>query len=437
MNIEAVIKFVDISPEGKAIGYYEGNKVEALGILPGEEAKVLIIKKKRKLEAKILEVIKTSEFMAIPLEDHFMSCSPFQIAEYDYQKKLKEQMLQKAYLEYAGIDIKIDRFYYPENLFKYRDKLEFSFHGIEKDLRIAFHKRGGKFYDMIDLGNGCALGMDIMNKAGLKILEWLNKNDFSEFDLKTLTLRASHLNNKVVAILLFKKELKIQKILDETGIPNLSEFGVDGIIAGFSSPKSPASNIDKIYFQLGIDSLVEEINGKLFKYPMDGFFQNNLELFPKAIDEMKEMIIGSELNGVELYSGVGTIGISLSEKFKKIIGVEIIESAVNYASQNAELNNVTNYTSIFSPSEKIDSTMLDNCDVLILDPARPGLHPKVIKMIKEKLPKQIIYLSCNPSTQAKDYKDIMDIYEIKRIIGFDFYPHTLHLESLIELRLKG
>ena len=139
---------------------------------------------------------------------------------------------------------------------------------------------------------------------------------------------------------------------------------------------------------------------------------------------------------LELYAGVGTIGLSLARSAKTVHGIEIIPAATTAAKGNAEPNHITNYVAECIPSEKMDARLLDGKDVLVLDPPRVGLHPKSLAMIKEKLPLKIIYLSCNPETQARDYSQLAEFYKIDALTGFDFYPQTPHLESLLVLTLK-
>ena len=154
---------------------------------------------------------------------------------------------------------------------------------------------------------------------------------------------------------------------------------------------------------------------------------------------MKEIAknVGADESILELYSGVGTIGLLLAEMAKKVHGIEIVPNATAAAKENAVRNNITNYVAECIPAEKMDARLLDGKDVLVLDPPRSGLHPKVLDMIKEKLPPKIIYLSCNPETQARDYSALAEHYKIEKIVGFDFYPQTPHLESLLVLTSKS
>jgi 23S rRNA (uracil1939-C5)-methyltransferase len=138
---------------------------------------------------------------------------------------------------------------------------------------------------------------------------------------------------------------------------------------------------------------------------------------------------------VDLYAGVGIIGLSLKNYSKEIWSVEIDKTATQYAKVNADLNNIKNFQTLALASEIIPRDVLENTDLLILDPPRTGLHKKLINLILETKPKNIFYLSCNPITQARDFSFLKQVYRIKKFYGFDFYPNTPHLESLIILEI--
>jgi len=134
---------------------------------------------------------------------------------------------------------------------------------------------------------------------------------------------------------------------------------------------------------------------------------------------------------VDLYSGVGVIGLTLRDLADKVYAVESSPNSVKYAAINAEANGATNFEIACSLSEKAEGGLFKGTDILVLDPPRAGLHNKVIKRIMEILPKRIIYLSCNPITQGRDAAFFMEKYKIIRSAAFDFYPNTPHSETLL------
>jgi 23S rRNA (uracil1939-C5)-methyltransferase len=221
----------------------------------------------------------------------------------------------------------------------------------------------------------------------------------------------------------------------------ITQFAVDDIrnLSGFivfhSTEKSPASVPTQKLWAVGEEILHESILGVDIQYSWDSFFQNNVPVFEEALNMMKNAL-PAHANVLELYSGVGTIGLSLAKNAEHVHGVEIIQGAVDSAKENAARAKLSNYVAECIPAEKMDARLFDKKNVLVLDPPRVGLHPKIIEEIRTKLPQAIIYLSCNPETQARDYSLLAEHYHIDLIHGFDFYPQTPHVESLLVLTLR-
>ena len=433
---EVKVNFEKIIPEGKTLGHFrsnpfdsaQGKVVFAFGVLPGEEAIIDVIREKKNfIEGKAKEIIKISPDRIREKEDHFLSCSPWQIINYQKQLEYKAKILAEVFLQAAKEKIEVKKFYESEAQFGYRTKLEFGFMNKDGSLSLSFFERGNPFRK-VAVPN-CVLGSDKMNVAANEIIEKLNQNKIPLplNILKNLIVRESKTKNQIISILL----------VNSKNFPNINwELKQsDGFILAFSNPLSPAALISEILFQTGIMSLEEKILNLEICYPFDGFFQNNLPVFEKALREIRANIAPTE-KIVELYSGIGIIGLILNDKAKNIYGVEIVENLVEFAKINRDRNGIKNYEIIAKPAEKIDDDFLASTDVLVLDPPRAGLHPKLIKKILVSLPKKIIYLSCNPINQARDYNLLKENYKMEKLIGFDFYPQTPHIESLMVLKSK-
>ena len=414
-----------LNPDGFGTATYNEHQILAIGAFPNETMQAQVIKKRKGRRWVIpAEVTIPSPHRIEPLEDHYLSCSPWQAVTYEYQLQLKEQMLKDAYIEHAGAAVPINTFYGAEQTQGYRTKMEFSFWN-DDGLYLAFHKRGSPFVN-ITLPHGCILGSKKLNEVGLAICKATEQAGIEKRNLKTLTLRESKSNGAIIGLLLVTIE-QVDKPFTLKDIP-----GLNGITVAYSSPLSPASRIDTVLYEEGDQFLDETIDGLSIHYPLDGFFQNNLELFNKALTDIKDVVNSCDTL-VELYSGVGTIGLALHKQAKHIKGVEVVPSPVVYANENARRNKISNYEAIEIPAEKIDPTLLQNIDVLVLDPPRSGLHPDVVNSILAMMPPKIVYLSCNPSTQARDYMALKNHYSPTLLNGYDFYPNTMHMESLLVL----
>lgn len=418
-----------IAHDGSAEGTFEGKKVHIHGMLPDEEGVVEVKKKQGILIGTLKEIIKASPRRKTPEELHHLSCSPWQVMEYPLQSELKHALLSSLFGYYE--DTPRVGYTPATQFYGYRTKVEFSFCDRDGEneipLSLAFHERGGGAR-RLQLPNGCMLASERMNAVALAITQKLREQGYIARDLKTLVVRESKSEGKCIAILYAKKEQ-----IAEFSVEDIE--GLSGFIVFHSTEKSPASVPTKHLWVWGEDTLTEIIDGVSIRYSWDSFFQNNIPVFLEAVNIMKQYVPkGARV--LELYSGAGTIGLLLSRTGAVVHAVEIVPSAVESALLNAQVNEVENYQAECLPAEAIDKEILHADDILLLDPPRSGLHPKLILAIKEKLPKRIIYLSCNPETQARDYSLLAEFYSIDLVHGFDFYPQTPHLESLLVLNLK-
>jgi 23S rRNA (uracil1939-C5)-methyltransferase len=420
---EIIVEFEKIGHNGVSIGRYNGKIVFAYGILPKEKAKIKVTQEKKNLiKGEIVEILEKSKHRIQELENHYLSCSPWQVFAYNYQIELKRELLREIFRNFSKIDIEINDFFASPDIFGYRTKIEYSFLEENNKYFFAFHKREN-FREKVKLIEGCKLISEKANSVSFLVLEEVNKRRTK--DLKTLIIRKSRRYDDIYISLLTSN--KNQNF-------SFSNQELTGFSFIYSKKESPASTFDEIIYEWGREYLKEKILNLEIRYHYTSFFQNNIELFEKALEIMKEN--SNEFNKVvDLYAGVGVIGLSLKDYSKEIWSVEIDKKATQYAKINAELNDVKNLKTLALASEKIPRDVLENTDLLILDPPRTGLHKKLIKLILETKPRNIFYLSCNPITQARDFSFLKQVYRIKKFYGFDFYPNTPHLESLLILEI--
>lgn len=423
------MKVERIAHDGAAESMYDGVPLRVHGLLPQEEGVVEMGKKHGLYVGVLKELLVASHRRKTPEELHFLSCSPWQVMEYSLQAELKHELVASLFEYYE--DAPKASFLSARQFFGYRTKVEFSFTdrkaGEPAPLALAFHVRG-QGGERVALPEGCALVSSNMNDVALHICARLRDRGYTARDLKTLVIRESKSTGKILAILFAKKE-EIEEFA-VSDIPNLA-----GFIVFHSTEKSPASVPTRELWRFGEDTLTESILDSTLSYSWDSFFQNNIPMFEESLRVMREYM-PPRANVLELYSGVGTIGLLLAPLAHTVRGIEVVPAAVDSANENARRLGISNYSAQCIPAEKIDAALLRDADVLVLDPPRAGLHPKVIKMIMEALPKRIIYLSCNPDTQARDHALLAERYRIDACKGFDFYPQTPHLESLLILSLR-
>lgn len=417
--------------DGSGEGVLDGKPLRVFGMYQGEEGIIEATKKRGIWVGTLKELLRPSPSRKLPDELHHLVCSPWQTSEYPLQAEMKKAVIDELYGYYE--DAPKATFSPASQFYGYRTKIEFSFSdrdetGAAAPLALAFHERGGGAL-RIRLPEGCLLASAGMNKAALMITERLRGIGLSARDLKTLVIRESKSTGKKLALVYAKAEAVERFSVED--IPDLS-----GLIVFHSTEKSPASVPTKELWRWGEGFLDEMILGQNIRYSWDSFFQNNVPMFEVALRDMRSHI-GSAKNILELYSGVGAIGIPLTDIAEKVHGVEIVPAAADFAKANAKHGGITNYVAECIPAEKIDERLFDDKDVLVLDPPRSGLHPTVIATILKKLPTKVVYLSCNPETQARDYSLLSGAYRITSVGGYDLYPQTPHLESLLVLERRN
>jgi 23S rRNA (uracil1939-C5)-methyltransferase len=258
-----------------------------------------------------------------------------------------------------------------------------------------------------------------------------SKPDVRAYMLKTLLVRCDRQGN--VALQLYVKDASFVQL---TG-PELEGLKENGRVSGFemifSNPKSPASVITERIQKWGTTSLSDTILDVSFDYAVEGFFQINLPVYEQALTDMKQWI-PADKPSVDLYSGVGTIGLTIGGEH--VTMVEINEHAVREMKRNiTALDREKTIKAILAPSEgALEYITTDR--TIIVDPPRAGLHEAVITKLLDAMPERIVYLSCNPVTQARDVARLAEVYGVKYHRGYNFFPRTPHIEHVVVLDKK-
>jgi len=435
---EFVVTITELNERGYGVARLDdGTSVCVLNALPGEEVKVESFKRKNKvLFARAIEILTPSPYRIPAREEHFLASSPWQIMQFDYENEVKAEMIVDFFAE-EHIVLEKPEIEHDKREFGYRNKVEFGFysHNETNQLDFAYFKREGNKgkYPL----TSCALMPDDVNNVALSILTMLRELGANAKQLKSLILRYSFSQKTVVAALFLKDD---QLVLPENILGKIVTGSCVGFHVYYSDYRSPASIVTNTLFSSGSAELEEEILGLTFHYSLNGFFQVNPPLFEKAAQDIvdiinkKPYVEGKKV--IDLYAGVGTIGLCCAAKRRSVRGVEIFPGSRNLALKNARLNDLLAYYSFTEASAEKSLEYITSEDILIVDPPRVGLHADVIKRILEVQPELVIYLSCNPKTQAENIALLADVYDITSNKGYNFYPHTPHCEHLVVLEKK-
>lgn len=457
------IELTTAGAKGAAIGKApDGKTVFVRNGVPGDVVDVRVMKKKRRfLEGQVTEVHRFSELRTQPVCEHFGVCGgcKWQNMQYEAQLKFKEKEVAD-HLERIG---KVDTsgmlpIVGSEEIYFYRNKLEFSFSNQrwitqkEIDSGMNVHDKNalgfhipGMWSKILDI-NKCWLQPDPSNQIRLETKWFAEQNDLEFFDpveqsgfLRTLMIRTT-LSGEVMVLIQFFREDKSKR---EALLNHLQlKFPQITALLYAINPKGNDSvyDLDIKTFD-GQDFITEEMEGLRFKIGPKSFYQTNPAQARKLYSIARDF---ADLQGGEvvydLYTGTGTIAQFVSRKAGKVIGVESVQEAINAANENAALNGITNCEFVCGDMKNVFTEEFvqqhGKPHVIITDPPRDGMHPKVVENILNIAPQKVVYVSCNSATQARDLLLMKEKYDVKKIQPVDMFPQTYHMENVVLLELK-
>lgn len=395
----------------------DGRKVFVWNALPGEKVVARVIKKKRSYaEAIAEEIIEPSPERVEPQEENYLATSPWQMMTYEAENKYKKAIVAELFQQ-AHVSIPDFQISFPEAQWHYRNKMEYSFWGDDDGLHLALHRRGSHGKQIVA---GSKLALPAIDAAANAICIQLQQLDVRAGDLKTIIVRCNQKGEAVAS--LFVKPETFQKL----ELPK----GLKGIRVYHSNPKSPASVPTKLLQELGDVTLTDSLLDKQFTYDVDSFFQVNIPIFEQALQRIKEYC--NEPSIVDMYAGVGSIGLSVAKERVEL--VELDPATVNMGRKNADTSELQTEVVEASTEKALDYIVGDR--PVIFDPPRAGLHSRVVERVLEALPPKVIYLSCNPATQARDLALLQESYKITYFETFNFFPRTPHIETIAVLVSK-
>lgn len=442
--VEAVI--TDISFPNKGKGLVLDTPITVKNTLPGQKVLARITKKRDgALEGELREVLSPSPLETEKGCSHCDICGgcSYQHINYENENELKKNMVLKI-LKNAGIDdFEFEGLVPAPSESAYRNKCEFSFGDSEKDgdLALGMRKRGS-FYEVVTLKD-----CNIVDNDFLKIIDGTLRF-FTERGTKFYhkKRRDGELRHLVVRKAAFTGEILINLVTTSgyTFEPSeyskaMLELDLDGKIAGvlhtLNDVISDVVQSDSTSVLYGNDYFYETLLGLKFKISAFSFFQTNSRGAEKLYSVIREFAGDTSGKVVfDLYCGTGTIGQIMSEGSKKVIGIEIVEEAVKAANDNAVLNGIENCTFIAGDVLKKVEELEDKPDLIIVDPPRDGINPKAVLKIINFGAKEIVYVSCKPTSLARDLQIFeANGYKVKKVKCVDMFPKTVHVETVVLL----
>ena len=443
-NKEYIVDIVDIGQGGVGIGKYEGFTVFVDGGLIQDKIKVKITKSKKNYAVgDMIEIIEKSPFrVARKCSESLRQCGGCQIQELDYQKQLdiKTNEVKQVISRIGKLDdVVIHDTLGMEHPFRYRNKAQFPIQKKDNMPVIGFYKK--KSHDLISTDE-CIIQHEVNDKIIKIIKTYIRAYNVSIYDEKTHKGLLRHVVTKVGFT---TGEVMIVLVANGKKLPYLKELAsvLKENIPGFKTLVVNV-NTQKTNVILGKENIVAYGDGMIRDYigelvfeisPLSFFQVNPLQtevLYNKALEYAN---LGENDTVFDIYCGIGTISLFLAQKAKKVYGIEIVEDAIKDAKRNAKINNMDNVEFYVGKAEEVVPKMYKEgkrANVVVVDPPRKGCDEKVLDTIISMQPDRVVYVSCNPSTLARDLAYLNERgYKCHEIQPVDMFPHSVHVECVV------
>jgi 23S rRNA (uracil1939-C5)-methyltransferase len=456
------IPITGVAAEGKAIARIDGMTLFVPFAVPGDVADIQITKKKSNYaEGRVVRFESLSEKRTAAFCDHFGVCGgcKWQILPYEEQLKYKQQQVEDNLTRIGKVELpEISPILGAEETIFYRNKLEFTFSDkrwlTEQELGsvsdpgqmngLGFHIPG-MFDKVLDIRK-CWLQDDLSNQIRNAVRSFCLENGYTFFDLRnqsglmrTLILRNTSAGEWMVIVVFYEEdEEKRERLLNFIAgkFPQITS-----LLYIINRKANDTITDQEVVCWKGRDHIVEEMEGLQFKIGPKSFYQTNSRQAYNLYRIAREFagLTGSECV-YDLYTGTGTIANFVARMADKVIGIEYVEEAIEDAKENSRNNNIANTSFFAGDMRKILTAEFirehGRPDVIITDPPRAGMHDDVIDTILFAEPQRIVYVSCNPATQARDLGLLDTKYKVTAVQPVDMFPHTHHVENVVLLEKR-
>lgn len=459
---------IDAASDGRAVARHDGQVIFVERGVPGDVADVHVFRKQKKMMVgRIESITKPSESRIEPVCEHFGLCGgcKWQMMDYKTQLFFKQKQVEDALTRIGKVEVGEQLPILPsESDYFYRNKLEFTFSnkawltleqiqsGETFEHRVAGYHTPRAFDKIIDIDT-CHLQRPIVNDIRNEVRDFARAEGITFFDIRThegflrsLVFRTSEHTGELMVVLIVGKDdpEMVGKIFThlEGKFPEITNY------LWIHNHKANSSFSDLPFRSWkGPEYITERLGFFDFRISPTSFFQTNPRQAGRLYGVVKDWLADSLPEGKEkhpvvydLYSGTGSIGIFVAELAEKIVGVEYVESSIADAWENVKLNDLDHFAFYAGDMKKILTPefvdMQGRPDVIIADPPRAGMDPKVVQRILEILPEYIIYVSCKPATQARDIELMSEAYEVLKTQPVDMFPQTAHVENVAWLKRR-
>lgn len=453
------VEIIDIGSEGKSVARVDDLVIFTTQVIPGDKVDLQVLRKKKNYrEARVTAIHSYSPDRIEPFCEYFGVCGgcSWQMLAYEKQLYYKQKQVSDQLSRIGKVELPpVSGIAASHSNVFYRNKLEFTFSnkrwltreeidsGMEATGRNALGLHVSGLFDKVLNLRKCWLQPEPSNKIRNFIFDYANQNNLEFFDLRehrgflrTMFIRTSGTGEVMVIVIFYRDDEPQRTALLDALKENFPE--ITSLVYIINRKGNATINDQELFVYSGNDFIWEEMEGLRFKIGPKSFFQTNSA---QAYELYKFARSFAGLTGDEvvydLYTGTGTIANFVASQAKKVVGIEFIAEAIEDAVYNSNINHIGN-TVFFAGDMKdvlTEAFFEENGrpDVIITDPPRAGMHPAVVEVILKARPKRIVYVSCNPATQARDIYLMKDLYKITRIQPVDMFPHTHHVENVVLL----
>jgi 23S rRNA (uracil1939-C5)-methyltransferase len=469
--VEKIVKgnHVDLPVEklafgGKAVAKLDGFVIFIDRAVPGQVVRARITRKKRNYaEARVIETLSQSPDYRSPVCPHFGTCGGclWQDISYDAQLYWKRTHVIECLGHIAGAgETEVGPIIASPEIFNYRNKMEFTFSDrrwllteeLERDLSpeslfaLGLHVRG--LFDKVFNIDKCFIQSEQTAAILREVRTWAARSGLPAYSIRShqgfwrfLVVREAKRTGQTLVHIITSGDSCGLSSVDMLSDRLRSEFpSISTIIHSINDKKSQVAVGDSSRVLFGPGSIEERLGELRFRVSAHSFFQTNTLGTEKLYETISRLGAFTGFEKVwDLYCGTGSIGLYIASRVQSVVGIELVEEAVHDARENCRINDIRNCSFLSGDLKDVVGkvSQMGRPDVVVVDPPRAGMHPKVVKALLEVLPPRIIAVSCNPASLARDAAFLLDAYEIKEVQPIDLFPHTPHLECVVRFDKKG
>lgn len=455
------VKIEDMVAEGKCLARHDNMVIFVAGVAPGDVVDLRITRKKKSfLEAEPVHFHELSELRVQPFCEHFGTCGgcKWQHIGYDTQLYFKQKQVKDNLERIGKVPLpEFDPILGSEKTRYYRNKLEYTFSntswltkeqiqsGQEFDRdALGFHIPG-RFDKILDIKH-CYLQPDPSNAIRLEVRKYAKEHNLPFFDIvkqvgymRNLIIRTANTGELMVIVQVYEDRPEEMQALMEHLAATFPEITSLQYVVNAKGNET-FHDLEVVCYK-GLPYIHEEMEGIKFRVGPKSFYQTNADQAYELYKRTRELanLTGNELV-YDLYTGAGTIANFVAKQAREVIGIEYVPSAIEDAKINSQINNITNTTFYAGDMKDILSDELiarhGRPEVVITDPPRAGMHEDVVQKLLQVHPNRIVYVSCNPATQARDIEWLSEKYDVTRVQPVDMFPQTHHVENIVLLTAK-